>query len=386
MKVLHVIPSLWRGDGGPTHALLAIEKALTARGVNVETATTDDAGPGKRNGKQCGQPLLEGGATHWYFRKRADFYKPAPSLLRWLSREVTRFDIVHIHALFSFTTTAAARAAHMAGVPYIVRPMGSLDRWGLQQRRPLFKQLSLSLIERPVLERAAAVHFTSESEAQHAAALGLKIKPVIIPLAVDTEAPGLRTPSDKVRLLFLSRLDPKKNVEGLLAALALLLDEPVRWEAFLAGDGDPVHVDFLKAIARRLQLDERVHWLGRVEGEAKARAFTNADVFVLPSHSENFGIAAAEALAAGLPCVLGEGVAIAADVSAAGAGVAVSPTPAAIAAGLRLIMDSETRERMSLAARQLAQERYSMPALGANLARLYTDLLFEHEHGFPGSR
>lgn len=385
MKVLHVIPSLWRGDGGPTHALLTMERALSAQGVAVETATTDDAGPGKRNGKPCGQPLLVEGATHWYFRKRADLYKPAPSLLPWLSREIARFDIVHIHALFSFTTTVAARAARLASVPYIVRPMGSLDRWGLQQRRPLFKQLSLALIEGPLLERAAAVHFTSESESQHAAALGLRLKAAIVPLAVDTDLPGPRTESDKFRLLFLSRLDPKKNVEGLLAALALMRDEPVRWEAFIAGDGDPVYVDSLKAAVRYLQLDGQVQWLGRVESEAKALAFANADVFVLPSHSENFGIAAAEALAAGLPCVLGEGVAIADEVAAAGAGFAVSPTPEAIAAGLRRIMDTGTREKMSLAARRLAQERYSMQALGANLAQLYAALL-ERKHGLPRSR
>src|SRR5207244_3055789 len=109
-----------------------------------------------------------------------------------------------------------------------------------------------------------------------------------------------------VRALYLSRLARKKNVEGLLDAFAIVQRECPQLRLAIAGDGEPAYVQALHARADALGLHARVRWLGPVAGDAKRRAFEDADFFVLASHSENFGIAAAEALAHGLPCVLGE--------------------------------------------------------------------------------
>ena len=224
MKVLHVIPSLSPIHGGPTHALAMMERALVGEGITVETATTDDDGPGRRNGKRCGVPLSENGAVRRYFRKQFDFYKPSLPFARWIAHEVRNYDLVHIHALFSFTSTVAARAARRAGVPYVIRPLGTLADYGLKARRPWLKSLSLRHIEGPALRNAAAVHFTSEAEAAEARALGIPMREVIIPLGVDPPAglPPRREAGPVPRALFLSRLDPKKNVEGLLEAISLL--------------------------------------------------------------------------------------------------------------------------------------------------------------------
>jgi glycosyltransferase involved in cell wall biosynthesis len=339
MRVLHVIPSLSGADGGPTEALLLMERALAALAVVTETATTDDDGPGRRNGKATGQPLPENGATHWYFPKLVDLYKPAPALALWIAHEVRRFDLLHIHGLFSFTTTAAARAARRAGVPYVVRPMGSLNAYGMTGRRPRLKQLSMRLVEGPILRAAAAVHFTSDAEAREAARWQAGLRAVVIPLGVEASAAAdaSRTATtDQPQALFLSRLDPKKNVEALLHAAALLSPEFPRLRWAIAGGGEPAYVASLHALAATLGLQERIRWLGPVSGAAKARALGESDLFVLPSFSENFGIAAAEALAAGLPCVLGEGVAIAREVAEAGAGAIASPTAHGVAEGVRL--------------------------------------------------
>jgi glycosyltransferase involved in cell wall biosynthesis len=389
MRVLHVIPSLSRADGGPTEALLLMERALQAQSLAVETATTDDDGPGRRNGKPLAQALGENGGTHWYFAKRSDFYKASPDFAKWISREVHRFDLLHIHALFSFTSTFAARAARRAGVPYVLRPMGSLNAYGMQQRRPGLKRVSMRWIESPMLRHAAAVHFTSEAEAREARACGVPLREAVIPLGVET--PDVRPRDARAReginALFLSRLDAKKNVEGLLRAAAQLAPEfpQLRW--VIAGDGAPAYASHLRQMARELAIEDRVTWLGHVQGEAKSRALASADLFVLPSHSENFGIAAAEALAAGLPCVLGEGVAIAADVANAGAGFAVAPEPLAIAEGVRRIIGAPAAwTPMSANARRLAQEKYSTTALGAALLRLYTGILETDSHELPRSR
>jgi glycosyltransferase involved in cell wall biosynthesis len=291
---------------------------------------------------------------------------------------------VHIHALFSFTPSVAAWAARRAGVPYVVRPLGTLNRYGLSQRRPTLKALSMRWVEGPLLRRAAAVHFTSEEEAAEARQLGIPMKEAIVPLGVENALPcaasKARPPFAELRqadcALFLSRLDAKKNLEGLLSAVALLKAEMPRLHLLVAGDGAPAYVGALKALAASLDISDRVTWAGYVEGETKAAAFEAATVFVLPSFSENFGIAAAEALAAGLPCVLGEGVAIAKEVTQARAGVAVSPDARSISDALRrIIADKEGLAVMSVNARQLALERFSLQAMGAGLEQLYTDIL-----------
>lgn len=391
MKVLHVIPSLAAVHGGPSRALALIEQALAAQGVEVETATTDDDGPGRRNGKRRGRPLQENGVLRWYFAKRLEFYKVSPGFAAWMARNVGRYDLVHIHALFSFTTPVAAWAAHRAGVPYVIRPLGTLNRYGMSRRRHWLKRLSLRFLEGPVLRRAAAVHFTSEAEAAEARQLGIPMKEALIPLGVEPRAakaaPGssiLAEAGDRPCVLFLSRLDAKKNLEGLLEALALLAPEIPR--LIVAGGGAADYVAALKQRAESLGIGRRVTWAGHVEGAAKAAAFAAADVFALPSFSENFGIAAAEALAAGLPCLLGEGVAIAKDVVEAGAGVSTGTDPRSIADGLsRMIASEEGLAAMAANARELAQERFSVQAMGAGLKQLYTDIL-NGSNGFSGSR
>lgn len=380
VKVLHVIPSLSAVHGGPSRAIGLIEQCLLAQGVAVETATTDDDGPGRHNGKACGVALGEDGVIRHYFRKGWDFYKLSPGFARWIVGNVRNYDIVHIHALFSFTSTVAAWAARRAGVPYVVRPLGTLNRYGVEQRRPWLKQLSVKLIEGPILRHAAAVHFTAAAEMQEAEALGVPLRGVVIPLGIEPAAPGdaamflANFPELKNcrLLLFLSRLDPKKNVEGLLRAFKLCSATLPDARLVIAGDGEAAYVAGLKVLADKLGLSDRVVWLGYVEGTHKADVLAAAQVFVLPSFSENFGIAAVEALLAGLPCVLGEGVAIAGEVAQAGAGLAVAPDPDSIARGLMtLLADGALRASMAESAAGLARERYSLAAMGERLAGLY---------------
>jgi glycosyltransferase involved in cell wall biosynthesis len=360
-----------------------MERALEKAGVSVETATTDDEGRGLHNGKVVGQGLAENGSLHWYFRKATEFYKASPSFARWVAAEVRRFDVVHIHALFSFTSVAAAFAARRGGVPYVIRPLGTLNEYGRENRRRLLKSASLRFIEGPILRHAAAVHFTSEQESAEASMLGIAMRKVVIPLVIEP-APASHARADSrfaplhgaPCVLFLSRLDPKKNVEGLLEAVALLKHQYPGLRLLIAGDGPGSYTAALHTRARSLGLEEHVIWAGHLEGESKQAAFEAADVFALPSFSENFGIAAAEALAAGLPCVLGKGVAIADDVVQANAGIAVNPNAREVADALgRIIASQADRDAMASNAKRLARERFSSEAMGASLKQLYLDIL-----------
>lgn len=390
MKVLHVIPSLSSVHGGPSQAILLMEQALLAQKVAVETATTDDDGPGLRNGKPTGSPLFENSVFRHYFPKRLEFYKVSPAFAGWIFRHVRDYDLIHIHALFSFTSIVAAWAARWAGIPYVIRPLGTLNRYGVTQHRPLLKRTSLKIIEGPILGHAAAVQFTHQDEQREAETLGIPMRSMVISLGVesDVQADGAllidRFPElrNKPCILFLSRLDPKKNVEGLLHAFKLTCRELPDARLIVAGDGEPAYVVGLKNLSMQLGLHDKVVWTGHIEGELKANAFAAAKVFVLPSYSENFGIAAAEALMAGLPCVLGKGVAIAGDVTEAGAGVAVSTNPEDIAREIVTILSNESlRMVMSGKAAALALERYSVQGMGKKLAKLYADIQNDEKKG-----
>ena len=409
MRVLHVIPSLSTAHGGPSRAIRLIEDALLGRGITVETATTDDDGPGLRTGKRCAVLLAENGRARRYFPKRMEFYKVSPGFARWIFGHVRDYDLVHIHALFSFTSVVAAWAARKAGVPYVVRPLGTLNRYGVKQRRPWLKRLSLKLIEGPILRHAAAVHFTAMAEQMEAGELGFPLRAVVIPLGIEpTEGDAsvflARYPEllDYRVLLYLSRLDPKKNIESLLRAFSQIVGLPrdgvdlvgsplagrgglkpalqkyalsdVR--LVIAGNGVAGYVASLKKLADELQISDKVLWTGNLNGELKAGAFAAAQIFVLPSFSENFGIAAAEALMAGLPCVLGEGVAIADEVAKGGAGLVTAPDPKAIAQAVQTLLgDDNSSADMGRCAAVLARERYSLAAMGASLHALYSKIL-----------
>jgi glycosyltransferase involved in cell wall biosynthesis len=280
-----------------------------------------------------------------------------------------------VHALFSFAPVVAAWLARKAGVPYVIRPLGVLANYGMTQRRPLLKRLSFALFERRLLEGAAAVQFTSRFEQSDAASLGFKCNDRLIPLGIDVGVAPLRRPrvaDAPFELLFVGRIDPIKNLESLIAALASLRSSSLAVHLKVAGEGDARYVAALKALAERQGVASAIEWLGYADGERKKQLLLNASAFVLPSHSESFGIAAVEALAAGLPCIVSRQVAIADDIADGDAGLVTGTDAASIAAGIRtMIARSDRHAAVSAAAQRLAASRFSRAIMGDRLVALY---------------
>jgi glycosyltransferase involved in cell wall biosynthesis len=379
MKVLHVIPSVSARFGGPSRVIADMERALAARSIEVSTVTTNDDGNGRTLPVRCGAPIATPYATRWYFPRSTVFFKTSIGMANWLEDNVEAFDLVHAHGLFSFAPVAAAFLARRRGIPYILRPHGVLARYGMTHRRPLLKKVSLALIERRLLEAASAVHFTSRSEQDEAEALGLKYKGVVIPLGIDAAASartaGRNRPSrtEPFKLLFLSRIDAKKNLESLMRAIALVSRNfPVMLT--VAGGGGQEYLSRLHSLARALGIADRVNWLGHVEGERKEEALATAAAFVLPSYSENFGLAAVEALAAGLPCIVSRQVAIAGEIETAGAGLTVGTDVESIAVAIERLLREDEYLPMSTAARTLAASSFSLETMGERLEALYRDV------------
>jgi glycosyltransferase involved in cell wall biosynthesis len=391
LKVLHVIPSLSRKHGGPSYALPLMERALRGAGVDVSVATTDDDGPGARLSVPIGVAVTENDSTRFFFRKQTEFYKWSPSLARWLSHRVSTFHVVHVHALFSHASITAARAAYRHNVPYVVRPLGVLNRYGMTQRRVALKHVSLRFVERPLLRRASAMHYTTDQERIEAEETGATAPAAIIPLGLDLE-PFLspckagafieRFPAVRQHdvVLFLSRLDPKKGLDRLLDAFPTVRQRHPNALLVIAGHGDEAFVAGLKKRAVDLSIADATLWTDSLHGEMKRAALALAKVFVLPSYSENFGIAAAEALACGVPSVLTPEVGISADVRNADAGLVVDGEPTRLSdAIVRLLKDPILAATTTANARHLAREQYSLEAMGFALSTLYERILRGHK-------
>jgi glycosyltransferase involved in cell wall biosynthesis len=386
MKVLHVIPSVGPLRGGPSSALLAITRSLAKAGIQVHVATTDDNGLGRLE-VPLHHPVTCDGVTTWYFPRQTRFYTFSWPLTRWLARHVHEYDLVHIHALFSHASLSAALLATRFRVPYIVRPLGTLNRWGMRHRRRWLKLASFRLIERRILARAAAVHYTSHQERLEASELSIRSVPVVVPIGIDLAERDRLAPSDhflmaypalanRTIILFLSRLDKKKGLELLLSAFASAREVYPDAALVIAGSGEQSYAAELHGLAQHLGIADSVVWPGFLSGDAKAGALSAASIFALPSYSENFGIAPAEAMAAGLPVVLTHHVGMATEVEQAQAGLVVPSEVETFSAALqRLLSDPSLRRQLGANGRRLAHDRFSSEATTPQLIAMYHQVL-----------
>jgi glycosyltransferase involved in cell wall biosynthesis len=382
MRVLHVIPSVALKQGGPSFVLRQIVTGLASAGVDVHVATTTDACAGEIASRT---PAIESGVNYWYLPRQTGFYTFSWPLSSWLASNIGSYDLVHIHALFSFPSVAAAYWASRYRVPYIVRPLGTLNRWGFENRRPWLKYASFRCIEARILRGAAAVHYTTEEEQIEAERLPIRHRPVVIPNPYElptfsrTGASLLsRFPvlGGKTAILFLSRIHRKKGLDLLLPAFRELHKRHPEAVLIIAGDGESALVAELRVQARELRIGNHVSWVGFLSGEEKLDALRTSAVFVLPSYSENFGVAVIEAMAAGLPVVVSDQVAIHNEVQHAGAGLVCSCSPKSVATALcRILDDPIDARRMAAKGAAFASEHYSIPAVTARLIDLYNSIL-----------
>ena len=303
-------------------------------------------------------------------------------------RHVREFDLVHVHALFSFSSRSAARAARKHGVPYIIRPLGVLNRWGLANRRPILKWFWLRFIEIPLLERAAATHYTTEAEREEARTIHptiARIKSFVVPIPVATPtirpspeqfARSFPKAAGKKLVLFLARLDEKKGLDLLLEAFASVKRHQPDSFLVIAGDGRARFVHALHQQADRLGIAEDILWTGFLGESEKAAALSAATIYVLPSYSENFGIAAAEALASGVPTLLSDQVAIARDAANANAALVVpARVPELAAAIVQLLSDARLREELGKNAKLAAERLFSPERVSDLLVSEYRRIL-----------
>lgn len=379
MRVLHVTAGMTADQGGPPRAVEALCGSLARRGLECTVYA-----PAPR--PVAGEMLKpEGTELRFFPRGRLDRYWPgySPAMARALKKEIRQYDIVHIHELWHYPHYAAASVAGRVGVPYVASPHGTMAQGAIAQKR--LKKLAYSaLVQKRLLEGAAAVHAMTIAEAEDAERYLRNARVSVIPFGVDIEALSDLAPpgvfernhpqiAGKRVVLFMGRLNAVKGLDILIPAFTRLA--AAREDLFLviAGPDDGYGEETAKRVRESGQAD-RIILAGILEGEERLAALARANVFVLPSYGEGFSVAILEALAAGCPVVITHGCNFP-EVADTGAGMVVNPEVKEVSEALgRVLDDAELARRMSGAAKDLIREKYDQELIAANFVCMYRTL------------
>lgn len=386
MRILHVLPAYYPAIryGGPVVAVHGLTRALAARGHSVEVMTTNADGAGSSD-VPLNEPVIHDGVTIRYFAPttmRRIFR--APEMAPALRQTIRSFDLVHIHQMYHWPAWVTARTAWAHDVPYVVSPRGMLVKELIARRSYFAKTAWISLFDRPSLEKASAIHATSDLEQAELERFHFNWPPVsAIPNGVDDPLPvpgKAAVASDidaataaKPFVLYLGRLSWKKGLERLVRAFAITLSGAL----VIAGpDEEGLAVRLLSMVAE-LGIADRVHILPRIIGGAeKEFLFANARGFVLPSYSENFGNTVMEAMRRGVPVITTPQVGTADIVRRAGGGIVTSGEPEALSYAMTRFMNHPSlAQSMGAAGRSHAAVHYGWPQIAERMEAFYAGFI-----------
>lgn len=302
-------------------------------------------------------------------------------------RIIADVDVVHLHTPWDLCNYQLAPLLRRAGVPYVVSVHGMLDDWSMRQKS-FKKRAFLSLGGRSLFRHAATVHYTAQAEKEQAehwipparrsvvqsCPLDLSAFRPLVGSGVALAAfPQIR--KDARKILFLSRIHPKKGIDLLIRAAAILQARDLDFQLLIAGPGEASYVSALTSLAASAGVAERTFFLGMVQGLAKRSLYEAADVFVLPTHQENFGLVLAEAMACGTPVITTRGTDIWHELEAGGAKI-VDHQPQEIAdAIVDVLGDEGRRRRLGEQSRAYVNHWLDMDRTAAAYEQMYFDAI-----------
>lgn len=374
LRCLHVVPTYLPAlrYGGPIHAVHGLCRALAGQGCEVHVYTTNVDGAGVLP-VPTGAPVELDGVEVRYFPTGLGrrLYR-SPAMGHALARHIASFDVVHLHSVFLWPTTIAARLARRHAVPYLLAPRGMLVGSLIERKSRLLKSAWIRAFDKANLAGAAAIHATSRSERQEIEKLGLPARAfTVLPNGIDTPPAGAGTAlSRRPRpyILFLGRINWKKGIERLIDAMPFVPDA----DLVIAGNDEEGETARLRTRADALGVSARICFVGPVHGEEKWSLLRNCATFALASHSENFGNAVLEAMACARPVVVTSQVGLADVVAGAGCGLVVDGAPAALGSALSLLVtDRELATRLGQAGEKTAREQFSWPGVASAMLDVY---------------
>lgn len=282
-------------------------------------------------------------------------------------------DVFHVNGCWTPGCALTQKWAQEMGIKVVLTPHGMLEPWILERHYWTRKVPALLLYQKAAVRNADYLHATADSEKVNLQKLGYNNRIEVISNGIEVENIALKKDwKRKKRILFLSRIHVKKGIEFLLEATALLKDKLEDYVIEIAGEGDKEYIAQLKQKAKELQIESLVLFCGGVYGDQKWKLFQEADVFILPTFSENFGIVVAEALACGTPVITTKGTPWE-DLETTHCGwwteIGTQPTADALSKFLQLSV--EVLEAMGRKGRELVEEKYSSRKMAKEMTELY---------------
>jgi glycosyltransferase involved in cell wall biosynthesis len=381
MKILHVVISLAPEWGGPTKVVHELTEALVEKGVEVSLFAPVRRGGEAEIARPKGvnlQLFREGFLARWWSGY-------SPGLARAVAQEVGKFDLVHIHELWSHPHLAAYRAARKAKKPYVVTVHGGLEPWAINHKA-LKKKVYSALIQRRILQKAAGLHAITAEEIKHIRAFGVDNEVFMIPNGINPQEfqllPARRELErlcpqlvGKQVVLFLGRLHPVKGLDILARAFSKVAKERDDLCLLVVGpDSEGYRAEVAKILEAEGALG-KVVFAGMLTGHEKLAALGGADVCVIPSYSEVRSIVALEAMASGLPVIITRQCHFP-EVAEAGAGLVIESEVGQLAAAMeQLLGDPQLRQAMGSNGRRLISEKFTWNIIADQMRGLYEAVL-----------
>jgi len=364
LKHFHIVQSIAADFGGLGLAALRYSQAVALAGANTSLYVVDRSKDEMPVDSAIGLIARVGGGG-------VGPVSQVLALKRYFDSH--GFDVVHIHGTWTPILAVASYLALAKGIPVVISPHGCLEPWALQHRG-WKKKLALALYQKRIFSKASMMVATAKQELESIRCLGIETAVAVIPNGVDM--PPVRTHSQvgERTFLFLSRIHPKKGLPDLVAAWAAVRQPG--WRVVIAGPDEDGHLDEIRAQIDTLGLGSDFEFTGLVTGDRKEALFAEADVFVLPTYSENFGIAVAEALARGVPVITTTGAPWE-DIETWRCGWWVQPGVDGVARALVAAMNTPQEELREMGQRgvQLVKEKYSWDQIGRDALEAYQWML-----------
>lgn len=365
MKIIHYIPSIDRSSGG-VGAYMQLLTVELGKLVDLHVVTHREDTPLE----------LENCTVHYMPKNNNPFsLRGKKEFLRLLNG--IHPDVFHTNCCWLPMSARTAIWAKQHGYKVVYTPHGMLEPWIMQRHYWTKKFPALLLFQKKGLEIADIIHSTADSEKQNLMQLGWNKEITVIPNCVQVENIAVKEFWKRNKeILFLSRVHVKKGINFLIEAVACLKDKLHGYSIYIAGEGDGQYIGELESLAERLGVADMVHFIGGVYGNRKWELLRNADLFVLPTHSENFGIVVAEALASGTPVITTKGTPWQ-ELEECNCGWWTEIGADATAKALKKFLQcSESQlEEMGRNGRRLVEEKYSSVTVAKSMVGLYQKLL-----------
>lgn len=357
MRVIHYIASIDKSGGGTTEYMRLLSTALK-NNVDLSIATSISNDP----------IVIEGIPIQFFNNTLLQWFSMLKEFEEFLKKEQP--DLVHVNGIWSPQNWGFQKVAQKLGIKVVLSPHGMLEPW-IMANNPLKKRLGMFLYQKRAIINADYLHATAQMEMNSIQSLGFKNPIVIIPNGIDLSAiKQVKKDYGKRKMVFLSRIHPKKGIELLLEAWRNT--DTTSWILEIAGNGDDKYIIELKESAADLQ---NVHFVGAKYGEDKWSFLRSADVMVLPTHSENFGIVVAEALAVGIPVLTTQGTPWE-DLEKHQCGWWIDLSVVNLKTTLIQVFSTpiDSLERMGYNGKKLVEEKYDIKEVAKNMYSLYKDI------------